>query len=117
MNRVLKWAGYGLAGVVGACVLAVGGAFAVSEAMIRWPVEKPQATLVASSDPGAVARGKRVATLNGCHDCHGKTLEGQLFHDERPGAPTCRGRWSSRRTPTSTAPCATAWPPTGGGCG
>jgi mono/diheme cytochrome c family protein len=84
MNRVLKWAGYGLAGVVGACALAVGGAFAVSEAMIRWPVEKPQATLVASADPGAVARGKRVATLNGCHDCHGKNLEGLLFHDEMP---------------------------------
>jgi mono/diheme cytochrome c family protein len=84
MNRVLKWAGYGLAGVVGACALAVGGALAVSEAMIRWPVEKPNATMVASSDPGAVARGKRVATLNGCHDCHGKNLEGLLFHDEMP---------------------------------
>ena len=84
MNRVLKWAGYGLAGVMGACALAVGGAFAVSEAMIRWPVERPQVTLVASSDPGAVARGKRVATLNGCHDCHGKDLRGQFFHDEKP---------------------------------
>jgi mono/diheme cytochrome c family protein len=84
MNRMLKWAGYGLAGVVGACALAVGGALAVSEAMIRWPVERPTATLVASSDPGAVARGKRVATLNGCHDCHGKRLEGLLFHDEMP---------------------------------
>jgi len=84
MNRVLKWAGYGLAGVVGACVLAVGGAFAVSEAMIRWPVEKPKVALVASSDPGAVARGRRVATLNGCHDCHGPQLQGLLFHDEMP---------------------------------
>lgn len=84
MNRMLKWAGYGLAGVVGACALAVGGAFAVSEAIVRWPVEKPQVTLVASSDPGAVARGRKVATLNGCHDCHGKNLEGLLFHDEMP---------------------------------
>jgi len=84
MNRMLKWAGYGLAGVVGACALAVGAAFAVSEAMIRWPVEKPKVALVASSDPGAVARGRRVATLNGCHDCHGKALEGLLFHDEMP---------------------------------
>jgi cytochrome c553 len=84
MNRVLKWAGYGLAGVVGACALAVGGAYAVSEAMIRWPVEKPKATLVASGDPGAVARGLKVAKLNGCHDCHGQKLEGLLFHDEMP---------------------------------
>jgi mono/diheme cytochrome c family protein len=82
MNRMLKWAGYGLAGVVGACALAVGGAFAVSEAMIRWPVEKPRVTLVASSDPGAVERGRHVAKLNGCHDCHGQKLEGVFFHDE-----------------------------------
>ena len=84
MKRVLKWAGYGLAGVVGACALAVGGAFAVSEAMIRWPAEAPRVTLVASSDPGAVERGARVAKLNGCHDCHGAKLEGGLFHDEPP---------------------------------
>jgi mono/diheme cytochrome c family protein len=82
MNRVLKWAGYGLAGLVGACALAVGGAFAVSEAMMRWPVERPKAMLMASTDPGAVARGRRVARLNGCHDCHGQRLEGLLFHDE-----------------------------------
>lgn len=84
MNRILKWAGYGLAGVAGACALAVGGAFAVSEAMIRWPVDKPQVTIAASADPGAVARGRRVARLNGCHDCHGQQLEGLLFHDEMP---------------------------------
>lgn len=84
MNPVLKWAGYGLAGVVGACVLAVGGALAVSEAMIRWPVEKPRTTLVAATDPGALARGRKVAKLNGCHDCHGDKLEGRLFHDEMP---------------------------------
>ena len=84
MNRMLKWAGYGLAGVVGACALAVGGAYAVSEAMIRWPVERPKVTLVASSDPGAVERGRHVAKLNGCHDCHGQRLEGLKFHDEMP---------------------------------
>jgi mono/diheme cytochrome c family protein len=82
MKNALKWAGYGLAGVVGACALAVGGAFVASEAMLRWPVEKPRSTLVASMDPGAVARGARVAKLNGCHDCHGAQLEGKLFHDE-----------------------------------
>jgi len=82
--KVLKWAGYGLAGLAGACALAVGGAYAVSEAMIRGSVEKPTVTLVASSDPGAVERGRRVAKLNGCHDCHGDRLEGRLFHDEMP---------------------------------
>lgn len=84
MKRVVKWIGYVLAGLVGVCAMVIGGAFAVSEAMIRWPTEKPPVTLVAASDPGAVARGARVAKLNGCHDCHGEKLEGRLFHDEMP---------------------------------
>lgn len=84
MNQILKWAGYGLAGVAGACALAVVSAFAVSEAMIRWPVETPKVSLTAATDPGAVVRGRRVAKLNGCHDCHGQQLEGLLFHDEMP---------------------------------
>jgi len=84
MKRLLKWAGYGLAGIAALLLVAIGGAFAVSEAMIRWPAETPTVRLAASSDPGAVERGRRVAKINGCHDCHGKNLEGQLFHDEMP---------------------------------
>lgn len=84
MKRVLKWAGYGLAGVAALLLALVGGAFAVSEAMIWWPADKPEVRLVAASDAGAVERGQRVAKLNGCHDCHGGKLEGQLFHDEMP---------------------------------
>jgi mono/diheme cytochrome c family protein len=82
MKRVLKWAGLGLAGAAGFVLLAAGGAFAASEAMVRWPVAKPPVQTAASSDPGAVARGRKVAIVNGCHDCHGKNLEGQLFHED-----------------------------------
>ena len=84
MKRLMKWAGYGLAGVAALLLVVIGGAFAVSEAMIRWPAEKPVVRLVASSDPGAVERGRQVAKINGCHDCHGKKLEGLLFHDDMP---------------------------------
>lgn len=84
MKRVLKWAGYGLAGVVVFVLFAAAGAFAASEAMIRWPVRAPEARLAASAGPDAVARGRRVAKLNGCHDCHGERFEGRLFHDEMP---------------------------------
>lgn len=84
MKRLLKWAGYALAGIVVLLLVAIGGGFAVSEAMIRWPTDKPEVRLVASSDPGAVERGRRVAVVNGCHDCHGRNLEGKLFHDEMP---------------------------------
>jgi mono/diheme cytochrome c family protein len=82
MKRVLKWAGYGLAGLVLVLLCAAGGAFAASEAIIRWPVAKPPVRIAASKDTGAVERGRRVAKLNGCHDCHGENLEGRLFHDD-----------------------------------
>ncbi|MEW5684638.1 MAG: c-type cytochrome [Pseudomonadota bacterium] len=88
MKRVLKVAGYVLAGLVSLVVLIVAGAFVGSEAMIRWPVARPASTLpaaiAAATDPDALARGKRLAKLTGCHDCHGDNLEGKLFHDEMP---------------------------------
>lgn len=86
--RVLKWAGYGLAGVVVFVLFAVAGAFAASEAMIRWPVAGETVRLISagpvSAREGSVERGRRVAKLNGCHDCHGESFEGKLFHDEMP---------------------------------
>lgn len=84
MKQFLKRAAYALAGIAGLLLLCVGGAFAASEAMIRWPVERPRTTMVASHDAGAIERGRRVAIVSGCHDCHGPTLQGALFHDE-PG--------------------------------
>ena len=83
MKRVLKWAGYGLAGLVTFVLFAIGGAFAASEMMIRWPAGGEAVSLV-SAKAGSAERGRRVAKLNGCHDCHGDKLEGRLFHDEMP---------------------------------
>lgn len=83
MKRVLKWAGYGAAGVVVFVLFAVAGALTASEMMIRWPASGEAATLI-SAKAGSVERGGRIAKLNGCHDCHGDRLEGRLFHDEMP---------------------------------
>jgi mono/diheme cytochrome c family protein len=38
--------------------------------------------VAAATDPGALARGRRVAVMAGCHQCHGENLTGMLFHDE-----------------------------------
>lgn len=84
MKRVVKLAGVALASVVALVVVAVAGAVAASEVMIRWPAKAQASTVVAATDAGAVARGRRVAVLGGCHDCHGDAMEGRLFHDE-PG--------------------------------
>lgn len=84
MKRVVKWAGLGLAGVVVFVLFAVAGAFAASELMIRWPVSARPEVKLAAADSASVERGRRVAKLNGCHDCHGDRMEGRLFHDEMP---------------------------------
>jgi cytochrome c553 len=84
MKRVLRWIGLGLAAVATLVVFVALGAFAASEAMIRWPQPKARVELAAARDPGAVARGKRLATVYGCHDCHGADLTGRLFFDEMP---------------------------------
>ncbi|MCR5874566.1 cytochrome c [Phenylobacterium sp. J426] len=83
--RVLKVAGYALAGVAVLVLFAAAGAFAASEAMIRWPVTGADKTVrLVSAKAGSAERGARLARLNGCHDCHGDRLEGRLFHDEMP---------------------------------
>ncbi len=46
----------------------------------RYPVVREP--VAAATDPGAVARGKRLADLTGCTDCHGPDLRGRLFDDE-----------------------------------
>jgi mono/diheme cytochrome c family protein len=46
----------------------------------RYPVV--QESLHASSGAEAVQRGKRLADLAGCTDCHGADLHGRLFDDE-----------------------------------
>lgn len=83
MKRVLKWAGYGLAAVMVFVLFVIAGAFAASEMMIRWPAGGEAVTMI-SAKAGSAERGKRIAKLNGCHDCHGEGLEGRLFHDEMP---------------------------------
>lgn len=84
MKRVLKWAGLGLAGVVVFVLFAVAGAFTASELMIRWPARADQTVRLAAASTASVERGRRIAKLNGCHDCHGDRMEGRLFHDEMP---------------------------------
>ena len=86
MRRVLKWLGLGLAGFVGLAVLAVALLYAGTEIMIRRPHPKAPVSVVAARDPGAAARGARIAAVYGCNDCHGARLEGRLFFDQMPVA-------------------------------
>jgi cytochrome c553 len=83
---MLRWISYGAAGLATFVVFAALGVYAASEAMIRWPQAKAPVHLAASHGPEAVARGRRIAKIYGCHDCHGAELTGELFFDEMPVA-------------------------------
>jgi len=83
MKKVLSWIAKGFAALATVVLFLAVGAFAASELMYRKGAPKPQAQLAsAAKGPDAVARGRRVAVLNGCHDCHGADLAGMLFHDD-----------------------------------
>jgi cytochrome c553 len=83
MGKMLRWIAYGFAAVATVVVFVGLGGFAASEVMYRRTYAAPvKADFTAARDPAAIARGKRIATVNGCHDCHGETFAGKLFHDE-----------------------------------
>jgi mono/diheme cytochrome c family protein len=82
MRRLLNWVGRGIAGLAALAVCVGLGAFATSEVMLHRSYPKPAVAIAAAGDPGAVARGRRIAVMAGCHDCHGENLTGKLFHDE-----------------------------------
>jgi cytochrome c553 len=84
MKRFIRWAGLSLAGLATVVVSVALGGFAASEVVFRQSFPKAPGHVSAARDPGAVERGRRVALLNGCHDCHGADFTGLMFHDEMP---------------------------------
>ena len=86
MKAILRWFGLGLAGVAGLALIAVAVVYGTTEVMLRKPLPKQPVHIAAATDPGAVARGARVATLYGCAQCHGADLAGSLFFDKMPVA-------------------------------
>jgi mono/diheme cytochrome c family protein len=82
MKRILRWIFIGFASLAGIVMLAAGGVVIASEAIVAQKHPKAQVRLTAATDPGAAARGAVIATVQGCHDCHGDDLRGRLFHEE-----------------------------------
>jgi mono/diheme cytochrome c family protein len=71
--KIFRWVLIGLA-VLG--VLAVVVLYGWSEIIIRHRPETPMPTIVAASDPGAVARGAYIGRVSGCDGCHHRNLQG-----------------------------------------
>jgi mono/diheme cytochrome c family protein len=82
MTSLLRYFAYALLSALLACV-ALGAYVYVSNLRLldrRYPVAPVQ--IAAASGPDAAQRGKALADVTGCTDCHGADLRGKLFDDE-----------------------------------
>jgi mono/diheme cytochrome c family protein len=80
MTKALRWAGIGLASIVGLLVVAALVIFALSEMALRREHKAAAETLAAPS-PALLADAPRQAKMLGCTNCHGEGLRGKVMED------------------------------------
>lgn len=81
MAKVLRWAGYALAGLFLVIVVAVAGVWAASASKLNARVE-PRPETLAQPTPAQLADGRRQLRVLGCISCHGENLEGKAFLED-----------------------------------
>lgn len=74
--------GFGLLVVV--LLVAIAAAYAVGSSRVNQIHEVQTARLAIAADSATVARGEHLVAINGCRDCHGQDLSGQVFADAPP---------------------------------
>jgi len=80
--RWLKWTGIGLAGLLGAGLIAYLAVYVQSNRVLDHAYPVPAVALTIPTDTESIAEGKRLATIRGCfNSCHGNELEGALLFD------------------------------------
>jgi cytochrome c553 len=84
MKTILKWTGIVVGTIVLLLVVAGVAMYLVGSAKVNAKYTVQTAALNISSDSATVARGRHIAAINGCFDCHGADLSGQVFLDEPP---------------------------------
>lgn len=85
MNRWLKGAVYGVAGLVCLILAAAAAVYGLSEARLHKQYSVTPAPLAIPTDSIALARGKHLASsVGGCIDCHGENMAGNAVIDNAP---------------------------------
>lgn len=89
-RTALRWAGRVGVALVALLAVAAGSVYALSERKlaVRRPVTPHR--LVVPTDSATVARGRRLATVRGCTDCHGTDFRGNTVLDD-PAVGTIAG--------------------------
>jgi len=84
MQRLLRWTGIVLASVVGLAIVAYALLYLLSERALNRTYQRPAVafSIPIPTDAASIVEGKRLATIRGCTDCHGKVGEGQVMFDQ-----------------------------------
>lgn len=82
MKNVKRNLARGAMGLVALVLLAIGAIYALSAYRLGKRYDFSAHEVVVSSDPATIARGQRLATILGCHACHGDGLEGEIAVDD-----------------------------------
>lgn len=84
MSTVLKWAGRIVAGLFALIIIAGTVLYVRGSSEVKKTYTAQAAALSIPGDSASLARGKHLADINGCTDCHGADLSGQIFADAPP---------------------------------
>jgi cytochrome c553 len=81
--RIGRWIVRGLVGLVCLIAVAAGGVYAKSSRdLARKSTPPTRAALTIATDSVALARGRKLTTVNGCRECHGENLGGKVMHED-----------------------------------
>jgi mono/diheme cytochrome c family protein len=94
MRRALKWVGFTLGGILGIILIAAAAVYFISNARFNQVYDLALAPVSVSSDSAMIARGRHVATVRGCVECHGDNFGGKVFINE----PVIGQLWASNLT-------------------
>lgn len=91
MRKILKWLGFGLAGLVALALLAVGGLYLRARAELNHTYIFQTETVAVPADQASAQHGERLALVY-CGACHGREMEGGvIFQDPVLGRLTAPG--------------------------
>ena len=86
MKKILKWFGIIIGSIIGLLIIAFIVLYIGSNLRINKSYDLQVESMLIPNDTESIARGKHIAVIRGCTDCHGSDLSGKMFIDAPPMA-------------------------------
>lgn len=84
MRKVLKWTGFGIAGLLIVLLAAVGTLYVLGGARLEAPLQIADESLAVAADSATIAHGAYLVATHACRECHAADLGGAVFVDAPP---------------------------------